>query len=315
MRGGGRTTFNACRTPACDKEVESLFNSLDGHAVSKIDNRQCRSTVEHDRVVIDLEGDSLCLENLDNGLQLLGRNRDVRLGCAIGRHHERSISKGRLHRGLRAIRRSGYIKLGIQLGFRITNEPSALTSILPDEPACDKSTEAVPLALDPRKPMPRQRESPLGRPRQPASPRPDRRRFVEQSMLFLLSCQTRKLAMQRMIGRQKRLLAMQDRRVGALAVVVAIDLPRPQVHPDRSQQDRVRVIVEIGINQVRELARPPMDLDQSRSFDLAQKGPTAPLIHSQQRFESVQGALVVVVPRLCVTFDMPSTRLLRRGSW
>ena len=49
--------------------------------------------------------------------------------------------------------------------------------------------------------------------------------------------------MEWMIGRQKRLLATQDRRIRALGIVVAIDLPRSEVDTGRSQQGRVTIAV------------------------------------------------------------------------
>jgi hypothetical protein len=54
----------------------------------------------------------------------------------------------------------------------------------------------------------------------------------------------------------------------------------------------VRIIVEVRINKVRKLARPPMDLDQVRSFDFAQVGSATALVNSQERFERLQGAAV-----------------------
>ena len=48
-------------------------------------------------------------------------------------------------------------------------------------------------------------------PRLPASLRPDRRRVVEQTAFFLLLGQPSELGVEGMIGRQERLLAMQDR--------------------------------------------------------------------------------------------------------
>jgi hypothetical protein len=45
----------------------------------------------------------------------------------------------------------------------------------------------------------------------PAVFRPDRRRVVEQAVFFLLLGQPSELGVKGMIGRQKRLLAMEDR--------------------------------------------------------------------------------------------------------
>jgi hypothetical protein len=61
--------------------------------------------------------------------------------------------------------------------------------------------------------------------------------------------------MERMIGRQKRLLTVQDRRVGTGGVVKAIDLAGLERELDAAQQGRMRVGLEIGTNEVRNLAR------------------------------------------------------------
>jgi hypothetical protein len=82
------------------------------------------------------------------------------------------------------------------------------------------------IAMRAHKPVAFQRESTLGQPRRPAIPRADRRRVVEQPMLLLLLSKPGELGMERVIGRQKRLLPMQDRWIGTLGLVVAIDLPR-----------------------------------------------------------------------------------------
>ena len=45
-----------------------------------------------------------------------------------------------------------------------------------------------------------------------------------------------------------------NRRIGAVAVVVAFNLTCPQVHPDGPEQGRVPVVLEIRIKQRREFA-------------------------------------------------------------
>jgi hypothetical protein len=54
----------------------------------------------------------------------------------------------------------------------------------------------------------------------------------------------------------------------------------------------VRIEVEFRIHKVRELARPPMDLDDVGSFHFAEVGSTALLVNSQKRFKCIQGATV-----------------------
>ena len=87
-------------------------------------------------------------------------------------------------------------------------------------------------------------------------------------MLLLLLRQPGELGVERMIARQKRLLAMQDRRVCAGGVVEAIDLAGPERQLDAAQQGRVRVGLEIGINEVRNLAGLAVQLDQVGPFDV-----------------------------------------------
>ncbi len=97
-----------------------------------------------------------------------------------------------------------------------------------------------------------------------------------------------------MLGKQKRLLAVQHRRVDAGGIVVAVDLPAAQVQPHTAQQCRMRVGVEIGIDQVGELAGAAMDLDHVGAFDLAEVGPAAALVDAQQGAERGKGAGVDV---------------------
>jgi hypothetical protein len=63
--------------------------------------------------------------------------------------------------------------------------------------------------------MAAQHKARLGQPGLPAFLGPDRRRVVEQTVFFLLLGQPGELGVERTIGRQKRLLAVEDRRIGA----------------------------------------------------------------------------------------------------
>jgi hypothetical protein len=87
----------------------------------------------------------------------------------------------------------------------------------------------------------------------PADFRPDRRRVVEQTVFFLLLGQPGELGVEGMIGRQERLLAMEDRRVGARCVIEAVDLAGADRELDAAPESRVRVGREIGIVGVRYL--------------------------------------------------------------
>ena len=80
-------------------------------------------------------------------------------------------------------------------------------------------------------------------------------------MFFLLLGQSRKLGMEGMISRQKRLLAMEDRRIRAGGVFPAVDLAGAEREPDAALEYGVRVGLEIGINEVRNLAGFAVQLD------------------------------------------------------
>ena len=78
-------------------------------------------------------------------------------------------------------------------------------------------------------------------------------------MLLLLRRQPGEAVVQRVVGQQEGFLAMQHRRVGAVRVVVAIDLPAAQVQPDAAEQRRMRIVVEGGVDQIGQLAGTAMD--------------------------------------------------------
>ena len=97
--------------------------------------------------------------------------------------------------------------------------------------------------------MPANRESPLRQPLFPPRARADRRRLVEQTVFFLLPGQPGELAHQRVPGWEERFLAVEDGGVGALRVVEAVELPRPEREPDAAEQGRVRVDFLIDLTQ------------------------------------------------------------------
>ncbi len=133
--------------------------------------------------------------------------------------------------------------------------------------------------------MPANREAPLHQPHFPPLACADRRRLVEQTVLFLLLGQSGEPGHQRVPGREERFLAVEDGGIGALGVVEAVDLPRPQRELDAAEQGRVRVGLEVGIDQVRDLPGMPVQLDQVRPYDLAQVRPGAALVNPEQRLE------------------------------
>ncbi len=146
----------------------------------------------------------------------------------------------------------------------------------------------IPFASLPDEPMPAEGEPTLGQPALPAVAGADGGGVVEQAVAFFMAGEARELGRERMMRREERFLAVEYRWVGALGVVEAIDLPRPERELDAPQQGRVRVGLEIGIDQVRDLARMPVQLDQVRSLDRAEIRPGAALVHPQQRLERVE---------------------------
>src|SRR5271157_5118458 len=111
----------------------------------------------------------------------------------------------------------------------------------------------LPFVPSPHQPMPANRKSSLRQPPFPSLARADCRRLVEQSVFFLLLGQSGEPGHQRVPGWEERFLAVEDGGIGALCVVVAIELPRPQRELDAAEQGRVRVGLEVGIDQVRDL--------------------------------------------------------------
>ncbi len=136
--------------------------------------------------------------------------------------------------------------------------------------------------------MPANRESSLRQPPFPPLPRADHCRLVEQTMLFLLPGQPGEFGHQRVPRWEERFLAVEDGGVGALGVVEAVELPRPERELDAAEQGRGRVGLEVGIDQVRDLPRMPVQLDQVRPLDLAQVRSGAALVNPEQRLERVQ---------------------------
>ena len=117
----------------------------------------------------------------------------------------------------------------------------------------------------------------------PAIARADRRRVVEQSMLRLLSRQSGETGMQRMVGRHERLLAMKNGRVGRAGIFKALDLAGAEQDSDAPAKCGVGIGLEVGIDQVRNLAGMPVQLDQVGAVDFAQVGPGTALVDAQQR--------------------------------
>lgn len=123
--------------------------------------------------------------------------------------------------------------------------------------------------------MPANHESPFRQPPLPPLARADRRRLVEQPVFLFLLGQPGEFGHELVPGVKERFLAVEDGGIGARRVVVAVELPRPERELDAAEQGRVRVGLEVGIDQVRDLPRVPVQLDQVHPLDLAQIRPGA----------------------------------------
>jgi hypothetical protein len=66
---------------------------------------------------------------------------------------------------------------------------------------------------------------------------------------------------------------VEDGEIGARRIIVRVGFPRPQRVLDAAEQGLVRVGLEVGIDQVRDLPRMPVQVDQVRPLDLAQVKP------------------------------------------
>ena len=81
-----------------------------------------------------------------------------------------------------------------------------------------------------------------------------------------------------MIGRQKCLLAVDDRRIAASGIVETVNLASAERELDAASQSRVRVGLEIGIDKVGKLAGMAVQLDQVGAVDRAELGSGTSLV-------------------------------------
>jgi len=142
--------------------------------------------------------------------------------------------------------------------------------------------------------MTAERKARVAQPGIPAFSRADCRRVVEQSVFFLLLAQARELRVERVIARHERFLAVEDRRVRAGGVFQAVDLAGAKRELDAPQEGRVGIGLEVRIDEIRNLAGEPVQLDQVGPVDLAQVRPSAPLVNAKQRVESLERAVMNV---------------------
>jgi hypothetical protein len=98
--------------------------------------------------------------------------------------------------------------------------------------------------------MPADRESLFKQPTLPSFPRPDRGRVIEQPVPFLLPGEPGEPGMERVVGWQEGFLAMEDGRVCAVRIVVAIELATAERQLDAAEQGRMRVGLQVGMNQI-----------------------------------------------------------------
>ena len=80
----------------------------------------------------------------------------------------------------------------------------------------------------------------------PSLPCADGAGVIEQAVLFFLGGEAGKSRVERVVAEEEALPAVEDGRVGAVGVVVAVDLPGAQVELDAAEQGRVRVGSRFG---------------------------------------------------------------------
>src|SRR5438552_493682 len=86
--------------------------------------------------------------------------------------------------------------------------------------------------------------------------------------------------MQTMSGMKEGFLAVQDRRVGAFGVVVAVQRARAQRESNAALQGGVRVRIEVGIGEIGDFARAAVDFDDVCAFHVAWVGAAPTLAHA-----------------------------------
>jgi hypothetical protein len=104
-------------------------------------------------------------------------------------------------------------------------------------------------------------------------------------VFFLLLGQPGELAVEGMIGREECLLAMENRRISAGSLNEAVDLASAERELDTSLERRVRVGLEIGINEVRNVPRMAVQFDRVCPVESSEVGSGASLVDAQQRVE------------------------------
>ena len=112
---------------------------------------------------------------------------------------------------------------------------------------------------------------------------------VSESRPCVASCaQPGEPGVKRVLGEQEGLLAVEDRRVGAAPVLQAVDLAGPERELDAPKLRRVGVGLELGVDQVGDLAGLAVQLDQVRPPDLPKVRSSAPLEDPQQRVQRIE---------------------------
>src|SRR5262245_24093053 len=133
--------------------------------------------------------------------------------------------------------------------------------------------------------MPFQAEAAFFQSSGPSLPRSYPARVIQQPVLFLLDRQPDELRVQGMLRDQEGILAVENGWVIRLRVLVALNLPCSQIQLHAAQQRRMRITLEVRVDEVRELAGPAVDLDDVRTLHLAEKRPAAALVNPQQRLQ------------------------------
>src|SRR4028118_1354341 len=86
---------------------------------------------------------------------------------------------------------------------------------------------------------------------EPTLASPDNASIVKQPPLFLAASQPRKLFVMGIISSYKSFLAVQNRRIFAVAVIEIFNFPCFQINLDAGLQSRVSIFIEIRVKKIR----------------------------------------------------------------
>lgn len=123
---------------------------------------------------------------------------------------------------------------------------------------------------------------------------PNPQRVIQQSVPFLLFRQPLEFLAAWEVGRDKRLLAVQDPRVWRVDVVSVLDVEVIERHDDGASESRVRIIVKVRVGQVQDFWLMAVQFDQVGPLDDANVVRGAAFVHAENRRRRRNAACVYV---------------------